>query len=541
MELWSTAWRYNCLPALAAVVVFVVGCGKGDLPHQLANDDLAGSSCTDESQRLTPNTEQTDIRLTDHAQRILRLPLPELTPETTAKPNPVDEPSPVIKGPRLTFDPPRLEELPPCELPTPAGEPLPDKYAAIDDNTKDDDFQDSGFEFDEDDAEAYLAPVEMFREPVFADDVSTSTEPVVALDEGKKQSQVVAAPGRVFSTEELDDDALIAARTSADDVLAYFPAEAELSDQFRSQVQAAFTLARNGALHAARGRFESLLVELAHAKDASQMTDRHSRSLAAGLRALDEADDFRPAGGDVEVDTLTLAAGHQTPMLREPSVLKDKAKWTLPHEAIAMYHRYAERKLAAAVTEEQAGSMALYGLGKIYQQLAERRDDVPQAMRKSLTMYRGAVRAHGENHLAANEAGVLLARAGRYEQALPLLERAVELSNSSVTHQNLAFVHEKRGVAHLAHAHQREARKLATVEKSRGQLSAERGIAWMSPQEFNRRSGGVRATTGAGQMPSRRATAPPARAQVASSPWQPSGGASGSNPKPATRQRTLWW
>ncbi len=294
------------------------------------------------------------------------------------------------------------------------------------------------------------------------------------------------APGRAYSTEEFDADAEWAANTSVDDVLAFFPAANELNQQFKPRVQEAFTLARNGALHAARARFEQLLYEMAQTKDASQMTSRHVRSLSSGLQALDEADDFITVGSHREDNALSLAAGHRTPMLHEKG-----SRWTLPHEAIAMYHLYSQQKLAGAVEDEQAGSMMLFGLGKVYAHLAER-EGIPQARRKSLTMYRAAVAAHQRNYLAANEAGVLLARAGRYAHAAEMLERAAQLGGVSTTHRNLALVYTKLGDTHLAQQHRQLADQIADREVARGQLSAERGIAWMSPEEFNRRSRGER-------------------------------------------------
>ncbi len=333
-------------------------------------------------------------------------------------------------------------------------------------------------------------------------------------------------PRRVFAVEEFDDDAELAASTSPDDVLAFFPAEAELSEQLKSRVQGTFTLARHGALHAARGRFEQLLHELAQGKDASHMTGRHVRSLAAGLRALDEADDFVAAGSDREISSRSLAAGHQTPMLHET-----EHKWTLPHEAIAMYHLYAQQKLAAAVQGEQAGSMMLFGLGKIYAQLAER-DELQQAKRKSLTMYRSALGAHGGNHLAANEAGVLLARGGRYALAGQLLEQAARNGGPSTTHRNLAYVHSKLGNIQLAQQHESVAQTLAQRERSSGQMSAERGIAWVSPEQFARRTQAPPAALASRPAPtaaSVQQVAPPPIPKQATEPTQP--------PQP----RKLWW
>ena len=262
---------------------------------------------------------------------------------------------------------------------------------------------------------------------------------------------------------------------------------------------------------------------MAKAKDASQMTDRHSRALAAGLRAMAEADDFLAAGDETGTPA-ALALGHQTPMLHEP-----ESKWVLRHEAIAMYHLYAQQKLADAVLGEQAGSMVLFGLGKTYAHLAER-DDLPQAIRKSLTMYRAAVGAHGQNHLAANEAGVLLARAGRYRQAAPLLELAAQLGNASATHRNLAFVHQKLGDTQLASTHQQIATYLSQREIAQGKLSAERGIAWISPDQFNRTG---QQTPPAAELASRPFAAPtPTSAGAVRQPEPPR--------EPAPRP-SFWW
>src|SRR5690606_1399215 len=95
-------------------------------------------------------------------------------------------------------------------------------------------------------------------------------------------------PQRAFVVEEYDEDAEAAAAASADDLSSYFTAEGELSAHLRGDVQQAFTLARHGALHAARSRFTQLLEEIARTKDAARMTGQHSRALAAGLRALAE-------------------------------------------------------------------------------------------------------------------------------------------------------------------------------------------------------------------------------------------------------------
>jgi tetratricopeptide (TPR) repeat protein len=167
--------------------------------------------------------------------------------------------------------------------------------------------------------------------------------------------------------------------------------------------------------------------------------------------------------------------------------------------------------------------MMLFGMGKIYAQMAAR-DNAPQAVRKSLTMYRSAVVAHPQNHLAANEAGVLLARAGRYPQSLEMLEHSLKLANASATHRNLAYVQAKLNHPELAQMHEQTAMQLAQHEISRGQFSAERGIQWVSPDEFNRMGsdapgGSVASAPNATQQSPATQTASPQQSRPQSTWW----------------------
>ena len=73
-----------------------------------------------------------------------------------------------------------------------------------------------------------------------------------------------------------------------------------LTAQLLPAVQRGYNLAQRGAFYAARTEFIQVLRRVAQAKDATSGTDEHSRELAAGLRAMDEADDFVPAGAQLE-------------------------------------------------------------------------------------------------------------------------------------------------------------------------------------------------------------------------------------------------
>ena len=104
-------------------------------------------------------------------------------------------------------------------------------------------------------------------------------------------------------------------------------------------MQRGYALAQRGALYAAETEFVQVLRRVAQAKDAAQNGEEHSRALAAGLRALDEAADFAPRGTQLEgdVNVWLVASSHRTPVLQYQN---DNVSL---HEAAALYHSYAER------------------------------------------------------------------------------------------------------------------------------------------------------------------------------------------------------
>jgi tetratricopeptide (TPR) repeat protein len=260
------------------------------------------------------------------------------------------------------------------------------------------------------------------------------------------------------------------------------PTVAQVSDQVVPSVRRAYSLAQRGALYAARGELIAVLRRIAQSKDAEHTTDRHAQSLADGLRALDEADDFMPPGVQLEadLDVRALARSHRTP------VLHGATSGVLPHDAVARYHAYAQQQMAAAVAGEQAGSMALYGLGKIYSRIAAGDDNQLQSLRKGMTMYQAALSAHGGNHLAANELGVLLAQAGHHVQAVAMFQQAVQVSPNATALRNLAIAQRKLGDVHQAMRNEQEAERVARWERSVGAVSRQMGVQQVSPAELAR-------------------------------------------------------
>ncbi len=261
----------------------------------------------------------------------------------------------------------------------------------------------------------------------------------------------------------------------------YTPTSTEITAQVLPAVQRACGLAQQGAVYAAHAEFIQVLRRIAQANDAECGTDQHSRALAEGLRALDEAADFVPTGTGLEgeLDVRIAASSHRTPVFQQCPIQ------VAPHTAVALYHSYAEERLAAAVGGQQAGSMALYGLGKVEARLAVRNGDDMLESRNAMTMYAAALAACPSNHLAANELGVLLCRSGHTADAARLFEQAIDGSPSATSYHNLATAQRQLGLGGQARANQKESDRLATIDRSNGAISRKAGIEWVSPDAMS--------------------------------------------------------
>lgn len=265
-------------------------------------------------------------------------------------------------------------------------------------------------------------------------------------------------------------------------VTPYSPTTAAITHQLLPSIQHAYGLARHGAIFAARAEFIQVLRRIAQAKDAAANTDVHSKALAAGLRAVDEADDFAPQGTEVEgeLNVPLLASAHRTPVLEQcPTPPR-------PIEAIALYHEYARHQFARSVAGEQAGSAALYGLGKMHNRLASSREGDVGHERKALVLFLASLDVAPGNHLAANEIGVLMARGGRAWEASIMFRHAINVSPSATTYHNLAVVDRQLGYHDQASANEFYAQQLAARDRAVGAASQTSGVRWVAPQEMGR-------------------------------------------------------
>ena len=322
-------------------------------------------------------------------------------------------------------------------------------------------------------------------EMVDADTPAAYRLPVIGIfDPPKERLAMQSDEVQPKSTRQLtaNENAIVATSGQAPAGLAYPATKSELTNQLLPAVQRGYNLAQHGAFFAARTEFIQVLRRVAQAKDAGSSADDHARALAAGLRALDEADDFVPQGVqlEAELDVRKVASSHRTPVLR------DYPEEVLPQEAVVLYHSYAQQELLIAASGEQAGSMALYGLGKVYARLAERRDDDVQYTRSAMTMYSAALDACPDNHMAANEMGVILCRTGHAAEAVDRFTRAIDLAPNATAYHNLAVAQQKLGMSGQAAANEQESQRMAAIDRSNGVVSKRAGVQWVSPAEMAR-------------------------------------------------------
>jgi len=242
-----------------------------------------------------------------------------------------------------------------------------------------------------------------------------------------------------------------------------------------------FELAGRKAFFAARAEFIVALRLVAQALDADEQTTSHSEALAVGLRAIDEADDFIPTGSRLEADLNlgTIIDSHRTTVLKseEPGAIT-------PMTGLRAYFTFAQRRLAEAAGGEAAGSIALHGLGKLHVALvSEPTAQVIAAESKAMTFFQAALLTYPNNLMAANDLGVLLARAGHWRPAKRMLEHAVTVNPKSASWRNLAKVYQRLGETEKA---EYAKHVVARLDGGRAAADSESAphVVWLDPNQF---------------------------------------------------------
>lgn len=297
-------------------------------------------------------------------------------------------------------------------------------------------------------------------------------------DGASAEAAPAATPGPALPPPQMAP-ATVPARINAGELQSIM----QLADQ---HTRHGFSLGNRAALFSARSEFLNALRLVAQALDAAGQATSHSQALAAGLRALEESDDFIPRDGQVERDgqVAGIVAAHETP------VLKGTAAGVPALVALQRYYNYAQEQLALAVQGQPSGSLALHGMAKLYATIAARQPGSLKAPEpKAIVLEHAALKADPRNFMAANDLAVLLVRYGRTSEARALLQQSVSAFGQPENWNNLADLHEQLGEQDLAKlarkAAQDASRKLPTTPGA-GALSSAGApqVDWVKPEAF---------------------------------------------------------
>jgi tetratricopeptide (TPR) repeat protein len=284
-----------------------------------------------------------------------------------------------------------------------------------------------------------------------------------------------------------------------------------IARQADQEIRHGFELAGRGAYYAARSEFIAALRLVAQGLDTDRQTTIHGKSLAAGLTALREAEDFIPRGSMIEanLDIPAIVASHITPALKN----SDNSQ-TTSLSALKIYLTYAQEQFAASADGEFSGSMALRALGKLHDELATSQNAAFVATGpKAVVFYQAALLVAPQNYMAANDLGVMLARSGNLKDARDILEHSAAISRQSTVLNNLATVYQRLGYNDLAAQTKQQSLLACQTEQARRQsssISAANGaVQWLAPDTFAQTSPNLTApaTTASKSPNSRQSTA----------------------------------
>jgi tetratricopeptide (TPR) repeat protein len=283
-----------------------------------------------------------------------------------------------------------------------------------------------------------------------------------------------------------------------------------IARQADANIRHGFELAGRGAYYAARSEFIAALRLLAQGLDTDRQTTIHGKSLAAGLTAMKEADDFLPRGSMLEanLDIPALVASHITPVLKKA----DNAQ-TTSLAALKSYLTYAQQQFAIAADGEMSGSMALRGLGRLHEELAKNQNsDVQAAAPKAVALYQAALLVAPTNFMAANDLGVMLARAGNLDDARMILEHGAATARESTILNNLALVYQRLGRSDLATQTRQQSLVAQQAEQARRQNSgvaaSNASVQWIAPDAFARTSPNLASPPAVANKPTTTSQAP---------------------------------
>ena len=257
-----------------------------------------------------------------------------------------------------------------------------------------------------------------------------------------------------------------------------------MSDKAQAQhaVQLGFELIQRRAHYSARARFIQALRVVSRSLDDQTFTTRHTSALRKALAAYEEAVDFYPTSAkpDEDVNLYMILGGHKTPVLA-----KADATRLTPRQCVREYMAYAEQEFTLALGNDGFASQALYGLGRLEASQETASTSAPQVRaNRSLMLYQTAMLIDQRNYAAANELGVLLARYGKYDNAIAALQHCVKFSPEPTAWKNLANIY--RRVGNHSQARMADARVHQTMARKPGTpfVANQTKVEWVRPESF---------------------------------------------------------
>ncbi len=304
---------------------------------------------------------------------------------------------------------------------------------------------------------------------------------------GPSPSRPFPPPRHETPDRPIDDSRLVARDSTAlpnipPQTLAPLGVPREIQVRARKMLQEGRRLAERGALFSAREEFLGVLQLIAQSFDAQRGSRFHSQALANGLHALSEADDFMAHKTDFEAELRLdgFVAGHKTPVLKDAPV-----RDLTPFVAMQRYYEYASEQLAIAANREPAASEALYAAGRAESAIGSSSQSKFSGP-KSLALYQAALVVDPTNNAASNELGVLLARAGKLEEAASVLQHAVAIQPSPTLVKNLTAVNQRLLGGGALPPLELAPNHLPPEMLSPEMLAQRVQVQWLSPEAYSR-------------------------------------------------------
>lgn len=246
----------------------------------------------------------------------------------------------------------------------------------------------------------------------------------------------------------------------------------------REHLEYGKSLARRGAVFAAREEYLHALRLVCESGDRQSGTRDYTIRLARGLKALDEAEDFfaMSAEEQLRTDLTQVMQSHETRLISA-----EQAKSFSAISAMQVYCQFAAEQISESVGASMVAGETLHAMGKLMI-AATRLNQGAESMHlpKSMVMYQAALSANPQDYRSANELGVLMAESGQWQTARDLFARSLLIHKTAEAWQNIAHVHETLGEADYA----RRAREAYESMNRNG--TADTSLEWASASQFEK-------------------------------------------------------